>query len=215
MMTAKNSVKFYPPLEEKINIITHTLGAVGSLFALYLFVRKGMLIEDKTYLISVVVYTVCMFLLFLSSSLYHSATDIEKRRKLKVFDHAAIYLMIAGTYTPFCLVTLSNSIGWILFAVVWGLAAIGVVLKVFFTGRFGLASTIAYVVMGWIILFAYKPLAENLQGDGLYWLIAGGVSFTVGALVYMIPKIKFHHAIFHLFVLVGSGCHFISIYYYV
>ncbi len=213
MMNTKKLVKFYPPLEEKINIITHAIGAVGSLIALVLFVQKGMQIEDKTYLISVIVYAVCMFLLFLSSSLYHCATDIEIRQKLKVFDHAAIYLMIAGTYTPFCLVTLSDSIGWILFAVVWGLAVIGVVLKVFFTGRFGVVSTIAYVVMGWIILFAYKPLAENLRGDGMYWLIAGGVSFTVGALVYMIPKIKFHHAIFHVFVLIGGACHFVSIYY--
>ncbi len=214
-MNAKNSVKFYPPLEEKINIITHAIGAVASLIAIYLFVSKGIQIEDKVYLISVVVYAVCMFLLFSSSALYHSATDVEKRKKLKVFDHAGIYLMIAGTYTPFCLVTLSDSIGWILFAVVWGLAAIGVVLKVFFTGRFGLLSTIAYVVMGWIILFAYKALAENLQGDGLFWLVAGGVAFTVGALVYMIPKIKFHHAIFHVFVLIGGACHFVSIYYYV
>ncbi len=214
-MSAKKIVKFYPPMEEKINIITHAIGAMGGLFALYLFVRKGMLIEDKTYLISVVVYAVCMFLLFLSSSLYHSATDIEKRRKLKIFDHAAIYLMIAGTYTPFCLVTLSDSIGWTLFAVVWSLAVIGVVLKVFFTGHFGVVSTIAYVVMGWIILFAYKPLAENLQGDGLFWLVAGGVSYTVGALLYLIHKIKYNHAIFHVFVLIGSFCHFISIYYYV
>jgi hemolysin III len=214
-MNAKSKVKIYPPLEEKINIITHSIGAIGGLVALFLFVQKGMQIENKIYLISTVVYALCMFILFLSSSLYHSSIDVNKRRRLKVFDHAAIYLLIAGTYTPFCLVTLSDSIGWALFSIVWGIAAIGVVLKVFYAGRFGLASTIAYVVMGWIILFAYKPLSENLQDDGMFWLIAGGVSYTVGALVYLIPKIKYNHAIFHLFVLVGSGCHFISVYYYV
>ncbi len=214
-MNTTKTVKFYPPLEEKINIITHSIGAVGSLVALFLFVQKGMLIKDKTYLVSVVVYALCMFLLFLSSSLYHSSTDIAKRQKLKVFDHAAIYLMIAGTYTPFCLVTLSDSVGWLLFSIVWGLAVVGVVLKLFFTGRFGLASTIAYVVMGWLILFAYKPLSENLQAQGLFWLIAGGVAFTFGAVLYVIPKIKFNHAIFHFYGLVGSSCHFTSIYFYV
>lgn len=214
-MNSKNAIKFYPPLEEKINILTHAVGAVASLIALYLFMGKGLKIEDKAYLIGVVVYAVCMFSLFLSSSLYHSATDLEKRKKLKVFDHAAIYLMIAGTYTPFCLVTLSDSVGWILLSVVWVIAFLGVIIKLFFTGRFTFISTFAYVAMGWMILFAYEPLARNLETDGLFWLIAGGVSFTIGALLYLVPKIKFNHAIFHFCGLVGSACHFTSIYYYV
>ncbi len=214
-MNAKSKVKTYPPLEEKLNIITHSIGAIGGLIALFLFMQKGWQIEDKTYLVSTVIYAFCLFLLFLSSSLYHSATDGEKRKKLKIFDHAAIYLLIAGTYTPFCLVTLSASIGWTLFLIVWSIAIVGIVLKIFFAGRFDVLSTAAYVVMGWIILFAYKPLSENLPGEGLFWLVAGGVSYTVGALLYLIPKIKYNHAIFHVFVLIGAFSHFISIYYYV
>ncbi|MBE9564977.1 MAG: hemolysin III family protein, partial [Proteobacteria bacterium] len=116
---------------------------------------------------------------------------------------------------PFTLVTLSGVAGWTIFGVSWGMATVGIILKIFFTGKYDLISTLMYVFMGWIIVFAFEPLVNNLSEEGLFWLVAGGVSYTVGAILYSIGKIKFNHAIFHMFVLLGSICHFISVYFYV
>ncbi len=214
-MSEEISVKYYSVLEEKINIYTHALAFVLAIPALVLLIIKAVSFGNVWHVVSYSIYGSCMILLYLASTLYHSAKNINARRRLKVFDHAAIYLLIAGTYTPFTLVTLSGSIGWVLFGVSWGLALIGIILKLYFTGRFTLVSTGAYVVMGWLIVFAINPLKENLADGGLFWLIAGGISYTVGALLYAIHKLKFNHAIFHVFVVLGSVCHFISVYYYV
>jgi hemolysin III len=156
-----------------------------------------------------------MMTLYLASTLYHSAKNPDRRHRLNVFDHASIYLLIAGTYTPFVLVTLRGPWGWSLFGVVWAAAIGGIIFKIFYTGRFDLVSTIAYVVMGSIVVVAIKPLMANLSLPGLYWLLAGGVSYIVGAVLYMLRKMPFHHAVFHLFVLLGSFCHFWAIYWYV
>jgi hemolysin III len=134
---------------------------------------------------------------------------------LKIIDHASIYVLIAGTYTPFTLVTLNGTIGWVIFGTSWGLALTGIILKLFFTGKYDLISTIMYVLMGWVIVFAIKPLINNLPLEGLLWLFAGGISYTIGAILYSIKKIKFNHAIFHMFVLIGSFCHFMSVFFYV
>ena len=130
-------------------------------------------------------------------------------------DHASIYVLIAGTYTPFTLVTLNGVTGWTLFGITWGLAVSGIILKLFFTGQYNVLSTLMYIFMGWIIVFAIKPLVNNLPVDGLFWLVAGGVAYTIGAILYGIKKIKFNHSIFHVFVLLGSSCHFVAIYFYV
>jgi len=130
-------------------------------------------------------------------------------------DHASIYVLIAGTYTPFTLVTLNGVTGWILFGISWGLAVSGIILKLFFTGQYNVLSTLMYIFMGWIIVFAIKPLVNNLSVEGLFWLVTGGVAYTIGAILYGIKKIKFNHSIFHVFVLLGSSCHFIAIYFYV
>jgi hemolysin III len=137
------------------------------------------------------------------------------RYRLKIFDHIAIFVLIAATYTPFALVTLEGTVGWIIFAVAWGIALAGTVLKIFFTGRYKTLSTIMYVGMGWIIIFAIKPLLENFSTEGLLWLLGGGVAYTIGAILYSISKINYNHAWFHIFVLLGSLCHFIAIYLYV
>ena len=137
------------------------------------------------------------------------------RKRLKIFDHAAIYVLIAGTYTPFTLITLNGTIGWVIFGVSWGMALIGIILKFFFTGKYKSISTLMYILMGWMIVFAIKPLIDSLALEGLNWLIAGGVSYTIGAVLYSIEKIKFNHAIFHIIVLIGSFCHFISVFFYV
>ena len=130
-------------------------------------------------------------------------------------DHASIYVLIAGTYTPFALVTLQGTFGWVVFGVVWSMALAGIVLKLFYTGKYQTISTIMYVVMGWIIVFAIKPLMQELSPKGLLWLFGGGISYTVGAVLFSFDRIKFNHAIFHIFVLLGTFCHFIAIYYYV
>lgn len=209
------SVKYYSKNEEKINVYSHTLGFVLGVLALILLILKAVNIGTVWHILSFSIYGASIVILFAASTIYHSATDDSKRKKFKIFDHCAIYLLIAGTYTPFCLVTLNGSVGWLLFGVAWTLAIIGIVLKIFFTGRYEIISTLAYVVMGWLIVFAVNPMMEKLPEKGLYWLIMGGILFTVGAVIYAIPKIKFNHAVFHVFVLFGSVCHFISVYFYV
>ncbi|PLX50213.1 MAG: hemolysin D, partial [Desulfobacteraceae bacterium] len=132
-----------------------------------------------------------------------------------IIDHASIYVLIAGTYTPFTLVVLDGTIGWVIFGISWGLALTGIILKLFFTGKYNLISTIMYVLMGWVIIFAIKPLIKNLPLEGLLWLVTGGISYTIGATLYSIKKIELNHAIFHMFVLMGSFCHFMSVFFYV
>jgi hemolysin III len=152
--------------------------------------------------------------LYAASTLYHSATDPVRRARLRIFDHAAIYVLIAGTYTPFTLLVLPSPIGTILLAAVWLMAVAGIIIKLFFTGRFKLFSTLMYVSMGWLIVFAFNPLLESMEPHGLQWLLAGGIAYTVGAVLYSIKKLPFNHAIFHVFVLAGTFCHFIAVYQY-
>jgi hemolysin III len=130
-------------------------------------------------------------------------------------DHASIYLLIAGTYTPFALVTLSGPIGWTIFGLTWGMAATGLVLKLLYTGRFEIVSTLMYVLMGWLMIFFFEPLIERFPPAGLAWLLAGGIAYTVGAVLYSIRRIPFNHELFHLLVLLGSTCHFIAVFGYV
>jgi len=204
----------YSPLEEKINIITHAIGIpLGIIFLIVLLIKAAPFGIKPS--ISFGIFGLSFIILYTASTLYHKARQPEMRSKLRVFDHAAIYLLIAGTYTPFSLITLEGTTGWIIFGTVWGFALVGIILKLFFTGKFDLLSTLMYVFMGWIIVFAIKPLMNNLSEDGLFWLFAGGVAYTIGAVLYSIRKLPFNHAIFHVFVLVGSICHFISIYKYV
>lgn len=206
---------FYPPLEEKINILTHGFGLILSVPALILLIVKAANSGSSLLLVSVVVFGASMILLYAASTLYHSAKSINLRRRLNIFDHASIYILIAGTYTPLALITLGGTVGWSIFIVVWVMALTGVILKLFFTGRYNHLSTSMYVFMGWIIVFAGKPLIDNFDTAGIQWLLAGGISYTIGAILFSIRKIKFNHAIFHVFVLAGTFCHFISIYYYV
>jgi hemolysin III len=208
-------IKHYSPTEEKINIISHAAGFILSMVALILLVTHAVLHGDIWHIVSFSIFGASLVVLYASSTLYHSAVKSEVRSRLKIIDHASIYVLIAGTYTPFTLITLSGTIGWIIFGITWGLALTGIILKLFFTGKYDLISTIMYVLMGWVIVFAIKPLVANLPFEGLLWLVAGGLSYTVGALLYSIKKIKFNHAIFHILVLNGSFCQFMSVYFYV
>jgi hemolysin III len=210
-----DSTKYYSPLEEKTNIISHAIGLVLSIVALVLMLVRASLYGNAWHVVSVSIFGASLILLYAASTFYHSAKDPKIRGRLRVFDHATIYVLIAGTYTPFTLVTLHGPVGWTVFGVSWAMAVSGVILKLFYTGRYNVLSTLMYVFMGWIIMFAIKPLVNSLPSEGLYWLIAGGVAYTTGAILYSIKQIKFNHAIFHMFVLLGSFCHVIAVYFYV
>jgi len=214
-MNENKKIKFYSPLEEKINVTTHAAGLGLSIIALVLLFTRAIRQGDVWHVVSFSIFGVSLCVLYAASTFYHNSKKPELRSKLRVFDHASIYVLIAGTYTPYTLVTLNGLTGWVIFGISWGLAITGIILKIFFTGKYNFISTLMYVFMGWIIIFAIKPLANRLSSDGIYWLIAGGISYTLGAVIYSIKKIKFNHAIFHIFVLLGSGCHFLSVFLYV
>jgi hemolysin III len=208
-------MKYYSPLEEKTNIISHAIGLCLGIAALVVMVVRASLHGDAWHIVGASIFGAGLIILYAASTIYHSARKPQARKILRVIDHATIYVLIAATYTPFTLVTLNGWVGWLMFGIVWALALAGIILKLFFTGRYDILSTLMYVFMGWMIIFAAKPLVENLSADGLAWLIAGGVAYTVGAIVYGIRQIRFNHAIFHLFVLLGSFCHFVTVYSYV
>jgi hemolysin III len=211
---AEQKIKYYSPLEEKINIFSHAVGLVLSMVAIVLLLARASNYGNAWHIVSAAIFGTTLIALYAASTAYHSTSRPELRARLRIIDHATIYFLIAGTYTPFTLITLSGAVGWTIFSVSWGLAVTGITLKLFFTGRFNLVSTLMYVFMGWIIVFAVKPLVAGLPADGLYWLIAGGLSYTFGAVVYSIKVIPLNHAAFHLFVLAGSICHFVTVYFY-
>ena len=208
-------MKQYSQIEEKINIISHATGFILSVVALVLLVTHASLHGDVRHIVSFSIFGVSLIILYAASTFYHSAKKPKLRKRLKIIDHASIYVLVAGSYTPFTLITLNGTLGWVIFGTSWGLAITGIILKLFFTGKYKVISTSMYVFMGWVIVFAIKPLINNLPSEGFLWLLAGGISYTLGAILYSIKKIRFNHAIFHMFVLTGSFCHFISVFFYV
>ena len=210
-----DTTNHYSPLEEKTNIVSHAIGLALSIVGTLLMLLRASGSGDILHIIGAGIFGASLIALYAASTLYHSAKDPKKRARLRIIDHATLYLLIAGTYTPFTLITLKGWVGWTVFGVSWGMAVCGVVLKLFFTGRYNLLSTLMYIIMGWIIIFAIKPLVNSIPIDGIFWLIAGGLAYTTGAIIYSIKKIPFNHAIFHVFVLLGSFCHFVSVYVYV
>ena len=207
--------RYYPPAEERLNVLSHGIGFALSILALILLVLKARRLGEVAHLVSFTIFGASMVLVYAASTFYHSAKASRLRIRLNILDHAAIYILIAGTYTPFALITLEDGPGFTILWVVWLMALAGVILKLFFAGRYQLLSTIMYVAMGWLIIFAINPLIENLSSEGLWWLFGGGISYTVGAILFMLNKIPFNHAIFHIFVLLGTFAHFISIYFYI
>ncbi len=210
-----DGVKFYSPLEESINIGSHAIGFLLSIIATILLIVYASLDGTVWHIVSFSLYGASLMIVFAASTIYHRAKQPALRKRLRVFDHAAIYVLIAGTYTPFTLVTLHGTVGWVLFGITWGMAFTGIILKLFYTGRFKILSTLMYVFMGWLIVFAIEPLMNNLAVEGLTWLVAGGVAYTVGAILYSIKRIKLNHAIFHVFVLLGAACQFMAVFFYV
>jgi len=200
--------------EENWNAITHGIGAVLGVIGLILLILKD---TDKTKysLFSVIIYGLSIIILFSASTAYHTINNEKYKHSFRIIDHISIYLLIAGTYTPVLLITLEQSLGWTLFAVVWGIAAFGVVLKLFFTGKFETFSTILYLVMGWLVVFDFSNLSNLLDVNGIYLLAAGGFVYTAGIVFYVVEKIPYNHVIWHLFVLAGAICHFFMVYWFV
>lgn len=208
------TVAYYSPKEEFLNIWSHAIAAGAAVIAGVFLLMKSLLFSP-VYIVSMGVFAASMVCLFLVSSLYHAAENEERRARFRVFDHCAIFVFIAGTYTPFSLLVLKGSIGWWIFGISWCLAVIGIALKIWFTGQFKILSTSIYVFMGWIIIFVGKTLVESFSAEGFFWLAAGGVVYTLGAVVYLLKQVHYSHAIFHIFVVFGAACHFYSAYQYI
>ena len=211
----KDKLTYYDSKEERLNIITHGIGLLLSIVALVLLIVYASRYGTVWHITSFAIFGASLIVLYAASTFYHYAKNPDLRIKLNILDHAAIYVLIAGTYTPFTLVVLKGWIGWTIFGISWGLALIGIIFKVFYFGRFDRISTIAYVLMGWVVIFAIKPLMEQLPTKGLLWLFGGGVAYTVGAFLYSRRNLRFNHALFHVFVLIGSFCHFMAVFFYV
>jgi hemolysin III len=201
----------YSPSEELANSITHGIGFLIGIAVLVILVVFSSLRKGAWEIVSCAIYGTTFILLYLGSTLYHSARKPKLRRLFKIIDHSAIYLLIAGTYTPFALCPLRGALGWSLFGAIWGAALLGILFKVFFTGRFAWVSLASYLFMGWFCVIAVKPLYQNLTTAGFVFFVVGGLCYTVGAVFYAWKSLKWSHAIWHLFVLAGSLCHFFSI----
>ncbi|APZ45372.1 hemolysin D [Polaribacter reichenbachii] len=202
----------YSTKEEKLNVISHGFGLVLSAISFPFLVIKSMSFDGFWKPSSFIIYGLSMIILYAASTFYHAAKNPKKRRRLNIFDHAAIYVLIAGSYSPFCLVGLDSELGWYMFLFVWLFALTGIILKLFFTGRFDKISTAMYLLMGWQVMFFIKPLMSSISAENFQYLVTGGVFYSVGAILYSIKKIPYNHAIFHFFVLLGSFSHFLGIY---
>ncbi len=210
-----NSVRTWTFGEEIGNSVTHGLALVASIVGLVVLVVATSRRGDAWVVATCSVYAVTLVLLYLSSTLYHALSTTRARHVFQVIDHSAIYLLIAGTYTPFALVNLRGPWGWTLFAVVWGLAAFGIAVKAMYGPRWPVLSTIVYVLMGWAAVFAFKPLVQHVAPAGVAWLAAGGIAYTAGIVFYAWERLRYSHMVWHLFVVTGSVCHYVSVFWYV
>lgn len=202
---------FQLPKEEKYNVISHAVGAILSLIGLLvLFIWD----TNKTgySVIGILIYGIALVFLFSSSTIYHAIPKGQIKERLRILDHISIYFLIAGTYTPVALIILESTSGWMLFYVVWGIAAIGTILKLFFTGKFEIVSLVLYAIMGWLILFDLDNLKASTTESGVQMLFLGGVFYTVGIIFYAVKRIPYNHFIWHLFVLAGAFCHWLFIF---
>jgi len=196
------------------NSITHGFGVLlASTGAVWLMVRAAR--ATPRVIITCAVYAGTLVLVYLCSTLYHSLVRTRARHVFRVLDHSAIYLLIAGTYTPFTLVSLRGPWGWTLFGIVWGLAIAGVIFKGFAVERFAVASAATYVLMGWIAIVAIVPLARAITWHGIFWIGAGGIFYTLGVLFFALDRLRYFHAMWHLFVLAGSASHYFAVLFYV
>lgn len=201
--------------EEIANSAIHGAGALLSVAALAVMTVAAARRGSIWHVVSVVIFGSSMVLLYTFSTVYHALTNRRAKGVFEFLDHAGVFLLIAGTYTPFALVALHGWIGWTIFGVIWGLFAAGVVYKAFFLRKAVIVSTLLYVAMGWVVVLAFKPLMESLVGQGVFWLALGGVFYTGGTVFYIWRRVRYHHALWHLFVIAGTACHFVCVMFYV
>lgn len=204
--------KAYTVLEEWLHSVSHGIGFVLAIVGLVFLLLRSETVVSVT---ASAIYGGCLILMFLASTVYHAVSHEKAKQWLKLFDHSAIYLLIAGTYTPFLLVSLGDWLGWTAIVVIWSIAIAGVVFKCFARHRFPRLSVMTYLVMGWLAVFLIYPLYQAVPGAGMWLLLAGGLCFSVGVVFYVAKHLRFTHAIWHLFVVFGCACHYFSIYHFV
>lgn len=199
--------------EEYLSAITHYIGAGMSISGLVALICHSAKTGEVEYIVGSIIFGIALIFLYTMSGTYHILKIGKIKQIFRILDHAAIYILISASYTPYIFTILTGKTKWAIFFAQWGLTLIGIIFKIFFTGRFKLVSTLIYLFMGWMVMFVFKDIKAGLSSASLNCLIAGGITYSVGAIIYMIKKIKFGHAIWHLFVIGGSVCNFFSIYY--
>ena len=205
----------YSTGEETWNTVTHGIGLFLSLGGLAVLVTLASSNGSALHIVSCTVYGASLVVLYAASTLYHGARNPRRKSALRVMDHCAIYVLIAGTYTPFTLVVIQGGWGWTLFGLVWGMAVLGLLGKVLLADRFRAASLVTYLVMGWLAVIAIKPALATIPTGGLLWLLVGGLSYTGGTVFYSSKTLPYNHAVWHVFVLAGSLCHYLAVVLYV
>ena len=209
-MTVKDQME-YSVLEEVIHAITHGVGVILSIAGLSWMLYVSIGAADPWRIAASSIYGATLIMLFLASTVYHSMYASRHREIFRLLDHCAIYLLIAGTYTPFLLVAMRTDTGWWLFGTIWALATAGIIKKLWFRHRFPKIALASYLVMGWLAVAAAPQIASAIGANGMAWLLAGGISYSVGAVFYTLERMPFNHAVWHVFVLAGGVCHFLSI----
>lgn len=201
--------------DEWANAATHAIGLFLSCIGLFFLMKTPLLEEDFFKLIIFTVYGASLVLLYFTSTFYHATKRPTLKQLLRKMDHCAIYLLIAGSYTPFSLLVVRETFGWTIFSIVWAIAFLGIFLKIRYGHRYDTFSLALYLIMGWLAVIAAEPFMDHFHSSGLFWLLAGGAFYTTGVIFYVLDKRRFYHAIWHIFVLGGSACHYVSIFLYI
>ncbi|MDT8716295.1 hemolysin III family protein [Clostridium sp. 19966] len=202
---------FYTLGEEIANAITHGIGALLSIAALVILIVHSSIYGTAWHVVSYTIFGTTLIILYTGSTLYHSITNKKAKHVFRIFDHSSIYLLIAGTYTPYTLTVLRSPLGWTIFGVIWGLTVLGIVIKSLWVGKYDKISTAMYVIMGWMVAISLKKLWLGVPHISFWLLLIGGILYTLGAVLYSFDKIPYNHPIWHLFVMAGSTCHFFSV----
>lgn len=208
----RSQTRQYSRGEEIANSIIHGLGALLGVVGMTVLLVLAMLYKTRAHFVSYLIYGASLIFLYAASTLYHALPFVKAKSIFKILDHIGIYLLIAGTYTPFLVINLGGGWGLGMLVTIWSLALVGSLFKLFFTGRFTLISTLMYVAIGWVVVIAYKPMTGALTKETINWIILGGIFYTSGTLVYLMKRVPYHHAVWHAFVLCGSIFHYIAVF---